>query len=365
MVLARPSFRSTVVAAAAGGALIAGAGLSGWAGAQQERPTPTSCAGLTFTDPPGDQSLQTQGQSTRQRTPDNTDLREGFFRYAPDSSGNNVMTANIQVTNLTKAVQTGSTGTGWYFYFGATRAGAAVTLFVRANLSTAGAVTYDYGILSAGNTKEGDTTGRFLEGADGIIEIVVPIDKMQIGGQTLNSPYADAKISFANFVPTADLGPDGRNGKSFKVVPCAEPGSPTQPAPVPPSGGGGSGGGGPGGGGGTGGGGGQGSPTGTGAATLGLKVVTGRSGATKAARKKSFTVSLIASEKVTGLKARLFKGTATKGKTLGKGALRQVAKRAKLKVKVRKLKKGTHTLVISGKNSKAQTATVAVQLRLR
>src|SRR3954469_4068023 len=102
-------------------ALVAGclatfAALTGFASAEDAKPVPTSCAGMNFTDPAGDQQLSVTVTTppgplqSGHKTPENTDITGGFFRYAPDASGKNVLTANIQVANLDNAIDQGSSG---------------------------------------------------------------------------------------------------------------------------------------------------------------------------------------------------------------------------------------------------------------
>lgn len=353
------------------------------AGAQEERPAPSSCAGLAFEDAAGDQKVSVGlatvgGQQipppSPQKAKDNMDLRAGFFTY--DSDGR--LTANMQVTELTKELESGANGASWYFYFdvgGATR-------FVRASVDDAGTVDYAYGTLGAvdsenpGNNDDGPTSGRFIEGKDGIISIVVPVTDMALAGETLGSPNAQAKLAFqtpaGGAVPTADTGPDNGVGTDFEVVPCATPGKGTTatksdtPANDKPAGGSDGGGSAPATGGGestgTTGGGGGGQAT---AAPIKLRVVAGRVSARKA--KRRFSVRLIPGEAISGLRATLYTGSAAKPKVFATGRIAKLTKARKLTLTVnrkRKLKAGSYTLAFTGRNAAGQTSTVAVALRV-
>lgn len=351
------------------------------AGAQSgDRPKPTSCAGLTFEDPPGDQKIGVSvatvgGQPVPPPSPqpakNNMDVRAGFFRYV-----DGVLTANIQVTDLNKELEDGSNGARWYFYFTVGE----LTRFVRAGVDDAGEVDFAYGALSPsedqpGNVDQGDTTGRLYEGADGIVSIVVPVGEMQLAGETLGSPNAQSKPSFSEpatgrgIVPTADTGPDDGVGADFTVEPCAVEGKATQatksqtPANDQRSGGGG---GGSGGGGATGGGDSTtpGGPVGGGVQALRLRVKAGRISARKSRRRLS--VRLLPGETIKGLRATLYTGKAQRPRVFATGRIATLKKARKLTLKVkRKLKKGTYTLALTGRNAAGQTSTVAVRLRVR
>jgi len=357
-------------------ALAAGATAS----AQSDRPTPTSCAGLTFEDPAGDQELTFAGGTIAgqpvnvgppDRPKDNLDLIAGFLRYAPSKSGGNTMTAVLQVTNLTKELMENSTGAAWYFYFNV----GDVVRYVSANLDSEGAVTYDYGTKTGNNNLgDGDTTGRFLEGPKGMIEIVVPVADMDLEGQTLTEVIGEARVAYQaqgrGVVAPADRGPDEGAGEDFTVEPCAAEGSTTtatkSPTPAndqPKGGGGGSGGSG----GGTTGGGDSTTPgaqVGGGVQALKLRVRAGRISARRSRRKLS--VRLLPGETIRALRATLYTGKASRPRVFATGRIATLKKARKLTLKVkRKLKKGTYTLALTGRNAAGQTSTVAVRLRVR
>ena len=342
--------------------------------AQEERPKPSSCAGLAFEDAAGDQKVSVGlvnagGQQipppSPQKAKDNMDLRSGFFSY--DAEGN--LLANLVVSNLTKELEQGANGASWYFYF-------TVGEDVRfVNAATDGtAVSYSYGTLGGadgpGNNTQGDTTGSFIEGQMGIVSIVVPVGTFELDGQVLSSPNGQAKLAFqtpaGGAVPTADTGPDDGVGNDFTVQPCAEPGKGTRatPSPTPandqPAGGGGgsttpaaggdqS----------TGGGGGQATPV----KPINLRVVSGRVSARKAKRRLS--VRLIPGEPITGLRATLYTGKPAKPKVFATGRIARLTKAGRLTLRVkRKLKAGSYTLALTGRNAAGQTSTVAVRLRV-
>ena len=367
----------TLVPPALAGLLAAAALAVAPAGAQEAKPVPTSCAGVTFTDPAGDQELQLAGPTgpikLGHKPPENTDLLSGFFRYVPDANGNNVLTANLVVSNLDTKVDPGSSGGTWYFYF---KVGDA-TRSVSANLDTAGNWTYVYGTLGGssgpGNNTDGDTTGKVYPGKEGVISIVVPVNAMGLANKSLTSPYGSSRVAYRTaagpgLVPTADDGPDTRAGKTFRVTPCAEDGTPTPTGTGDTGGDAGGGGGGDTGGGSGGGGGGTGTnpPSSGGAAALDLKVTAGKLSAKKIKRKRAIAFKVTAGERISDLAASLKRG----GKTVGTGKLASVGPgKGTLKVKIakaaaKKFKKGTYTLAFTGRKQDGRTGSGAVQVRV-
>lgn len=352
---------------AAVGACAAAAAVAGTAGAQETKPVPTSCAGLTFTDAAGDQSFtptRVQGQTvpSARKARENLDVLDGFFRYVPEG-GKNVLTANIHIANLDKELEEGATSAGWYFKF---KLGDVLN-YVLAEVDGEGAVTYSYGTQAGTQlTETGATTGKLFEGPDGIVQIVVP-SALKLDGKTLATPYAVAgfiegtgpvgPFGGASLSNTADNGPDDTTkGKNFVATPCAEAGTQT-----PISGGTGGGGGGT-----TPGGTPGGTPPAAGPATLDLKVTVPKLSAKKLKKSKRFTVKLQAGESITGLAAKLLKGK----KAVGTGRLASIAPGAgKLKLKLarkaaKKFKKGTYTLSFSGTKADGRKASGSVRLRV-
>jgi hypothetical protein len=362
----------------AGAAAMALAALAaGPAGAQSgDRPQPTSCAGLSYEDPAGDQSVSFATVAGQQVKPnqgkpkDNLDIIRGFFRYAPQAGGANRMTAVVELTNVTKELEPNSNGVVWYVYF---NVGDAVR-FVAANLSNAGDVTYTYGTqLANRNAKDGDTTGRFVEGPDGYIAIDVPVGEMGLEGQTLTEVNGQARAAFntpaGGLVVLADRGPDSGAGADFEVVPCAEEGKATTarqdqtPANDRPAGGGSTT---------TTSGGGEQSTSGGGGTTVAgitpikLRVIAGRLSARKVSRSRKLSVRLLPGEPISGLRATLYTGKPAKPKVFATGRVAKLTKARTLTLRTkRKLKAGTYTLAFTGRNAAGQTSTVSVKLRVR
>jgi hypothetical protein len=353
--------RNLHAALAAVAASLAVAGTTLPAGAQTTQPQPSSCAGVTFTDPAGDQQVaaaKVAGQSIGppQKAGDNLDLIKGFLRYGPNAKGVNVMTGHLIVTNLSKTVEPNFDTNVWIWYMTVED----TEHFVRLTIDKSGKELYEYGTFAANqNTIVGTTTGKLYEGANGMIEMVIPAEKMGIAGKTVESPYGDARVGGAGFIFPVDIGPDtNTEGKNFKVTPCAEGGAPTQaePGPTPPPG--------TSGGGTTGGGGGGGATTpGAGQpAPVTFTVTVPKLKAKKVNKTKKIVVTVKSSGKVTGLTASLLKGK----KTLGSGKLAALDGQAKVSLKVKKkLKKGAYTLKLAAKDASGRATTGTVQVPVR
>ena len=322
--------RLTVVAVLATAAL----GTAAPATAREAKPTPTSCADMAFTDPAGD-------APTRR---DNLDLRAGFLRYVTDSAGENVLTANIQVTDLDKTLEAGAFSNLWEFRW--TSGG--TDLYVRLVLHSDGRVFFYYGTYAAGadpfkgdlDTFRGDTTGRMFLGKDGIVEIVIPVAELKLDGERLTNPHAVSEVIYTDrllnaYTFVADSAPDNRTGgKAFDVVPCAAEGTPITPQPAGP-------------------------------ARLNIKVIIGKLSARKINKRRTLSIGLLARERTTALRVRLKRGK----KVVAAGSLASIrGKRAvklKLKGKKSKLKAGTYTLQLTGRNATGQVASGLVQVRIR
>ena len=348
-----PIKRAAALALVAAGSLVAMP-----AGAEEPAPTPTTCAGMSFVDPAGDQKVNmlpvSGGIADQIPKPapakDNVDIVGGFLRYAPDAAGNNVLTANIVVTDLKVETETGASGL--VYTFGWTQDGA--TRYVMAVVPTSGAPVFTYGTNgTSGYTTEGETTGKLFMGKNGVVSIAVPVDKMKMANKTLSLTNAGAANQYSgggrSFFPENDGAPDGGDGKSFKVVPCAQAGTPTQAgptvplpmtAPAAPT-----------------------STAPTGPATLNLKVTAPRLSARKLKKARAVAFKLSAGEAITGLSAQLRKGS----RTVARGSLASLSGSRSLKLKLARkgvLKKGTYSLVLKGTNALGQVATAAVSVRV-
>ena len=184
--------------------------------AQDEvKPVP-GCAGEAFTDPRGDQ-VEEQLVGLGQRGPDNTDITAGFFRV-----DNGVVTANIRVADLSTTAPAFTSGLGWFMYYVANGA----LRFVAAETER-GQVTYSHGTLDRSSglfTTDGPTTGRFFDGADGVVQIQIPDAAGGTPGTMLTSPYAEVDIRTLLIVSPADQAPDTLRGTNYTVGACSDTG---------------------------------------------------------------------------------------------------------------------------------------------
>ena len=344
--------------AAALALVVAGAATAAMpAGADEAAPLPTSCAGMSFTDPAGDQKVNMVPLSggiadqipKPQKAKDNVDIIGGFLRYVTEGD-KNVLTANLVVTDLTAGSETGASGL--MYTFGWTQDGA--TRFVQATVPNSGDPAFTYGTNStSGYDTEGETTGKLHMGKNGVVSIVIPVQAMGMANKSLTLTNASAANLYEaegrGFFPENDAGPDNRQGKAFKVAPCAEAGTPTQAGPtvpqvpvaVPDTG----------------------TPAPTGVSTLNLKVIASKLSARKLKRARSVSVKLSSGEAITGLTASLRKGS----RTLAKGSLASLSGTGTMKLKLArkaKLRKGTYSLVLKGTNAAGQAASAVVSLRV-
>jgi hypothetical protein len=316
---------------------------------------PTPCGGTPLlTDPAGDQVYdpsglnRTSGPGTK-KTPDNTDLRSVFFNYRADKDGNPVLTANLQVANLTTTLPSSSDSQGGIYYYAHWSFGGQ-SVFVKAVNAPSG-ISYSYGHLDDSSmafitySTDGPTKGAFFEGPNGIVQIDVP---KALGGE-LGKKLGGA-LGVVDYIQGADdnggvnvhvdvapgtaasVTPQTPNGKTYTVVDCATA------ALTPPAAGGGAGGG----------------PAGGASklkALLPFKASIVIGSARKANRKRTLRFKVRATKKITGLRVQL-KRASGKGKVLATGTLKSIKGIATLKMKLAKgakLKKKTkYALVATG-----------------
>jgi hypothetical protein len=321
------------IAAVAGGALAVGAAIP--ATAEDAKPTPTSCGGLAFEDPAGDQAVVSPAV---RKSPDNMDIRAGFFRYVQDASGKPVLTTNLVVAKLDKTVDTGMAGASWYFHWTNGDQGQ----FTRVDVID-GNVTYQYGHQATdGLTVDGTTKGRLIEGEMGVVEVVVP-SGMGVAGKALTAPSGEGRIRYgASAVNNSRPVDTTADGKDFKAVVCEGPSAGASTTPPPP---------GP-----------DAPPPAPGDPQAKPASVSVRAGAAKLA-KRTVTVALQSSETLTNVKAKLLKAksvvaSGSLAKLPGKGTL-------KLKAAKKKLKKGGYTLSLTFTDASGRAGSSSSALKVR
>jgi hypothetical protein len=215
--------------------------------------TPAPCNGIHQEDSSGDTELQPPGGfglpfPPAGEGPPATDLTALFFNYRAGKDGKKVLTANVQVANLVKDVPSppdSSGGIAWYViytYDGSVR-------FLRAHNMTGDEVTYAYGTIDpelGTYTTDGETTGAFFEGANGVVQMDVPEEVGGKLGEELGGAIATADVFSAgpddqsginNHVDTApdDASVVTPNGQPYTVAECPSEAPAAPPAAVPAS----------------------------------------------------------------------------------------------------------------------------------
>lgn len=297
----------------------------------QAKPTP--CGGkLLITDAGGDQAHRQQNQVVF-ATPPSTDVLGVFFLAQGDK-----VTANLVVDDVPAAPPSGFFAIRYRMYFtvdGTVR-------FVQA-LVTASGPQFSYGSeFEVSYTEDGKTEGTLFGGKQGVVQVVIPADAGGKPGTEFKATSGTAGLLSANVPPEgqlapfyfqADTAPDGSaDGPDTRPVAC-EPAPPAAGpvAPVKPA-----------------------------AAALKLSAA-GKVSARKANSKRSASLVLSASERLTGLTAQLKRGKAV----VGTGSLKQLSGKGTLKLKLKgKLRKGAHKLVVRGKRASGAAFTATLNVKV-
>lgn len=336
-------------------ALTVTAGAVGAARAGEQRPSPTPCGGVAVSDAAGDSHTAISPVAGVGPGQANLDIQRVFFRFAPGPDGTNVLSANIEVTNLDLTIPPGAQSIAWYIDF--TLDG--VTRYARATVGSNGQAVSEYGTWSGNTpTPDGETTGALYPGEKGIVEIVLPVDELGLTGKTLTDVYAIAGYvqgSGPSITMFQDRAPDPGSGygKPFKATPCAEAGTatPVQPGIPQPSR--------------------PGQPQTqqppTEAGTLALKVLAGKLSAKRVKKTRALSLQLQTGEPLRDLRARLVKS----GKTIGTGTVASFGPgKATLKIKLtrktaKKVRRGTYALSFSADEADGTRVSGSVQLALK
>ena len=189
------------------------------------------CNGVTVTDPAGDQLLfpTVVGGLTATATkgPDNTDIRRVWF-----NERNGVVTANMEITNLSKeypAESRPNNGVQWAIWFDQ----GDITHYVKA-VSNGTAISYKYGGYTIEDTavlgEMGDTKGQFLEGPAGRVSIEIPAALGVKAGTALTG--VSGRVAFkqkdSENSYSADRAPDAAgDDKSVTIASCPAEATPT------------------------------------------------------------------------------------------------------------------------------------------
>ena len=337
-----PAFRYTLSTVAA----VAALAVAVPAQAQVAAPPP-GCAGVAAEDVIGDQTRSSPVGGPSVEGPAYLDLEKLYFTY----SGGKTY-ANVQVADLTDSPDPG-TATRWYVQF----QNGTKHQWVRAAITATGDLAYAYGDY---DTEEesyaivGDTTGQMVTGEHGVITIQVPAAVGGKSGGKLANPFAvtyEAYYAGATNVlaPASDRAPDEANGKTYDVGLCDAPASVPDSTPAPVT-----------------------EPAASTVPAVTESVV--QSGALdvalagkpttakKASKRRALPVKLRSGGTVTDIQATLYDA---RKKSVAKGSLARLAKSGVLKLKARKFKKGSYTLMLLGTNPDGRRADRALKLRLR
>lgn len=293
-------------------------------------PAVPDCSGILIEDGTGDTGIQ--GAPIAQGA--NNDIKAAWLRWDV-VDGEPAVTVNIQVADLNKTVPAGADNVRWYFYY---PGAGGETQSVLAELA-GGNFTFHYGHVGAdGNAIDGTTTGRAIEGPNGILQIQFPSARVELGAR-ISDAYVQTQPLFGVILPTTDRAPNsGAAQKSYVMQPCpgATPAAPAVPvAPVTP-----------------------GAPAKPANTSLPVKLA-----ASKAKPKgRTMAVKLSSAERCASITAKLTKGRTSYGTGKlssldGKGTLR-------LKLAKRKLRKGTYTLTLSGTDSSGAKLKRSLRLRV-
>ena len=327
-------------------------------------PTPAPCGGtLGYKDPAKDQVDHTQAPAADQ-TP-STDIVGGFLLHEPARAAD-ATSLNIVIKELKAEVPANYVSMTWfgnYVHDGK-------QYFLRAMLDFTGANVYEWGEftpnptgvgLTGASVYKGTTKGALFEGANGIVQIVIPAEAGGAANSKLEHIYSQAGQSRTTApastpgnaprgtTPVLDTAPDvgGESKVTYTPAACtaATPvtgGNPLQQVPATVAA----------------------KPTGTSqvAETGGVAKLPVTVAAARAPKGRALSLRLKSTEPVTGLGARLRKGS----KALGTGKLAKLGGSGTLKLKLaRKVKKGTYDLDLAGNLADGRRALVTLKVRLK
>jgi hypothetical protein len=309
---------------------------------------PAPCTGMFATDAAGDAITPGGISGTEGEGQPNMDLTGFFFNYRADKDGKTVLTANMVLKNLDKTVPDPyvvSGGINYYFHWSS----GGESRFVKAENPSGDTITYGYGTVNEEGvyTTDGETTGAFFDGPDGVVQIDVPAEWNGKPGEKLEKVLAvvdtiEGQDDFFGFNNHADSAghaaeedasvttPNGQSDYTVTVCPAgaAPPAGGETPPPsggtTPPPSGGGS------------------TPAPAAAAgPLELKVPKTLGSAKKAKKKKSLVFKVTAREAIANLKIAL---KPAKGPAVAQATIKSLkAGTSKIKLKAsKKLKKGKY-----------------------
>ena len=303
---------------------------------------PTPCTPVT-SDPTGDQSYGLAGNQSGIPAAETVDITGLYFHRAAGGK----TTANAVIANLSKTVPAGSAGLVYRFFYTA----AGTDYFLEVDVATDGTVSYTYGHIETTLVSDGDSTGQFIEGPNGVVSIEIPATHGGKSGVKFSDAYLLTAYSMGAFISSTDFAPDGDgriawNGNECGgTAPAPTPGTTPAPTPPPSSG-----------------------PAAAPkpAAAQGPLQVSIRPAAIKARKLKKtrkLALNVSSKEQLTNVVFTLKKGKAS----VGSGKLAQLANAGKVTLKLKKkgLKKGAYALVVTARRADGSTGTVTLKFRVR
>jgi hypothetical protein len=328
--------------------LCVAAAAAGTAGAADPKPAFNGC-GLFKKDSDKDAS-----DTVADPAPDEVEIENAWVQYDA-AKGADAATLNVTIKNLSGEVPPPATSVTYNAIYSIKEG---VTNFVRAHVDFTGTATFEYGHTEPLGTStryayDGPTKGRLFTGEHGVAQIVFPAEAGGKPGTTLKGITAQTQLGRTTFVPGAvsqspsrglSFQDDDLGIGTFNVNPCAvgpTTGGGAAPPPstpaAPPSG--------------------Q-APSRQTAGPLPVKLVT------KSVKggKKALSVKLRSSEPLTGLGARLSRGS----KAFGSGKLAKLDGNGTLRLKLaKKPRKGAYALDIAGTDSQGRRRIASFKLKIK
>lgn len=304
---------------------------------------PTPCNGLIKDDPQGDNTTYLLGNDTSIPSEANGDMLGVFINRTEAKT-----TFNLQLLEVNKTIPAGAESLVYRIFY--TSGGTSRYLETGVGL-TGGDPYFEYGTFETTFTKEGDATGMWHEGANGVISIDIPAEAG--GTAKWTETYMWPGYGRGAILTPTDYIPDGGEGGSrisWNGNPCPTgagltppppmtaptPGAPQNPQPGRP------------------------------AVAQGPLKVTVRPTSLKAKKVKKarkLALKLETKEQLTNVVVTLKKGA----KKLGTGKLASLTNISKLNLKLKKkgLKKGAYALQITAKRADGSTGAVTLKLRVK
>lgn len=326
---------------------------AGPAGAQVTAP----CGAVPIHDARGDQEVGLIVDPThvvpRTKGPDNLDVTHAFLNTTMGGDGKWNTSVNIGIAHLTRAVPPESSTravtyalefnrhSGENIVYVSARSDGTNVIYRWASGVTIAAPGYPIDLTMSAQP----TTGRFVEGPDGMVSIDLP-DAISAPGTMLEDAYVIVSQRDAGFyAPFAEVGyrfdaaPDDemRAGLDIELEACQEPAAPAASSPTPIAG----------------------PPP---PAELPVRVRAALGSARRAMKSRSLAVKLTASQPVSRLSAKL---RDRRGMALAGARVPRLRGTRTIKLKpYRRLTKGDHTIALEGTvHGRRQTVEYAVTLK--